>query len=136
MTRIFEATAGCVRSCGHAITVPQHPLLVHFLLGIHRGPPPEHRVYLPPLQGFPRLAHRARCLRRQLQSLLHVGKNWRTAHLDLLAENTLVYWVAVISAKNHKRQRRNRQTRKVANAKGLNRNTNLTSPNLTSPNLT
>jgi len=37
--------------------------------------------------------------------------------------------VAVISAKNHKRQRRkrhsNRQTRKVANAKGLNRNTNL-----------
>ena len=47
--------------------------------------------------------------------------------------------VAVISAKNHKRQRRkrqsvivlaipcrNRQTRKVANAKGLNRNTNLT----------
>jgi len=36
-------------------------------------------------------------------------------------------WVAVISAKNHKRQRRkrNRQTRKVANAKGLNRNTNL-----------
>jgi len=34
--------------------------------------------------------------------------------------------VAVISAKNHKRQRRKRQTRKVANAKGLNRNTNLT----------
>ena len=39
--------------------------------------------------------------------------------------------VAVISAKNHKRQRRkrqvrNRQTRKVANAKGLNRNTNVT----------
>ena len=34
--------------------------------------------------------------------------------------------VAVISAKNHKRQRRNRQTRKVANAKGFNRNTNLT----------
>ena len=34
--------------------------------------------------------------------------------------------VAVISAKNHKRQRRNRQTRKVANAKVLNRNTNLT----------
>ena len=34
--------------------------------------------------------------------------------------------VAVISAKNHKRQRRKRQTRKVANTKGLNRNTNLT----------
>ena len=36
----------------------------------------------------------------------------------------------------HKRQKpqapiRNRQTRKVANAKGLNRNTNLTKPNLT-----
>jgi len=34
--------------------------------------------------------------------------------------------VAVISAKNHKRQRRKRQTRKVANAKGLSRNNNLT----------
>ena len=34
--------------------------------------------------------------------------------------------VVVISAKNHKRQRRKRQTRKVANAKVLNRNTNLT----------
>jgi len=34
--------------------------------------------------------------------------------------------VAVISAKNHKRQRRKRQMRKVANAKRLNRNTNLT----------
>jgi len=33
--------------------------------------------------------------------------------------------VAVISAKNHKRQRRKRQTKKVANAKGLNRITNL-----------
>jgi len=41
----------------------------------------------------------------------------------------------------HKRQKpqapiRNRQTRKVANAKGLNRNTNLSKPNLTQPNLT
>jgi len=40
-------------------------------------------------------------------------------------------WVAVISGKKHKRQRRKRQsvtaqTRKVANAKVLNRNTNLT----------
>jgi len=39
-------------------------------------------------------------------------------------------WVAVISAKNHKRPRRKRQSRKVANAKGLNRNANLTQPNL------
>jgi len=40
----------------------------------------------------------------------------------------VVSWigVAVISAKNHKRQRRKRQTRKVANSKGLKRNTNLT----------
>ena len=50
-------------------------------------------------------------------------------------------WVAVISAKNHERQRRKRQsvtakTRKVANAKVLNRNTNLTEPNLTYLNLT
>jgi len=40
----------------------------------------------------------------------------------------------------HKRQKpqapiRNRQTRKVTNAKGLNRNTNLTLPNLTKPKL-
>jgi len=47
-----------------------------------------------------------------------------------------LFRVAVISAKNHKRQRRrapirNRQTRKVANAKGLNRNTILTLLNLT-----
>ena len=40
-------------------------------------------------------------------------------------------WVAVISAKKHKRQRRKRQsvtvkTIKVANAKVLNRNTNIT----------
>jgi len=33
------------------------------------------------------------------------------------------WWVAVISAKNHKRQRRKRQS---VTAKGLNRNTNLT----------
>ena len=41
----------------------------------------------------------------------------------------------------HKRQKpqapiRNRQTRKVANAKGLNRKTNLTLPNLTELSLT
>ena len=40
-------------------------------------------------------------------------------------------WVAVISAKNYKRHPCNRQTRKVANAKGLNHNTNLNNPNLT-----
>jgi len=50
-------------------------------------------------------------------------------------------WVAVTSAKTRKRQKsqaptlqtpvRNRQTRKVANAKVLNRSTNLTYPNLT-----
>jgi len=39
--------------------------------------------------------------------------------------------VAVTSVKNHKRQRRNRQTRKVANAKVCNRFTNLTAPHLT-----
>ena len=38
----------------------------------------------------------------------------------------MILRVAVIRAKNHKRQRRKRQTRKVGNAKGLNRNTNLT----------
>jgi len=40
-------------------------------------------------------------------------------------ENRLSKWVAVISAKKPQAPIRNRQTRKVANAKGLNRNTNL-----------
>ena len=40
------------------------------------------------------------------------------------------YWVAVISAKKPQAPIRNHQTRKVANAKGLDRNTNLTQPNL------
>jgi len=48
-----------------------------------------------------------------------------------VAKNFSPSRVAVISAENHKRQRRkapirNHQTRKVANAKGLNRDTNLT----------
>jgi len=46
--------------------------------------------------------------------------------VSLYKQNHIYFRVAVISAKNHKRQRRKRQTRKVANAKSLNRNTNLT----------
>jgi len=52
----------------------------------------------------------------------------------LIPEDATCRRVAVISAKNHKRQRRKRQSvtaRKVANAKVLNRNTNLNKPNLT-----
>jgi len=50
---------------------------------------------------------------------------------QVFAFKNRVRWVAVISAKKHKRKAprapiRNRQTRKVANAKVLNRNTNLT----------
>ena len=58
-------------------------------------------------------------------------RRWRLWFLALM---TGTEWVAVISAKNHKRLRRKRQTRKVANAKGL--TVILTLPNLTKHNLT
>jgi len=58
----------------------------------------------------------------------------RNEHVYLI--KAILKRVAVISAKKHKALIRNRQTRKVANAKVHNRNTNLTYPNLTQPNLT
>jgi len=69
------------------------------------------------------------------QALLH-------KHLDLfLNPGVSTYVVYRVSGSCHKRQKpqaptpqaplRNRQTRKVANAKGLHRNTNLTQPNPT-----
>jgi len=66
----------------------------------------------------------SRCSMGWFLWIISVNKNYESSCLynDFLSHER----VAVISAKNHKRQRRKRQTRKVANAKGLNRNTNLT----------